>query len=65
MDKNSRITRLLKKTFDLRARLRPVTDLRKNPTIPLRTLLMSLFLMPFLSLSTLLGLDRENRTPPL
>lgn len=39
-----------------------VTDIRKHPIIKLRTILTSLFLMPFFSLTSLLSLDRQART---
>ncbi len=62
MNTKKRIARLLKATFDLKSRFREFTDIRKNPTIKLQTILMSLFLMPFFAVTSLLGLDRENRT---
>ena len=39
-----------------------VTDIRKHPSIGLRTILTSFFLMPFFSLTSLFSLDREART---
>jgi len=62
VQKDKRIARLLKKKFKIRSILERTTDIRKNPSIKLQTILVSLFLMPFFSLTSLLSLDRESRT---
>lgn len=62
VQKNKRIAWLLKKKFKFNAFFQGVTDIRKNPSIKLQTILVSLFLMPFFSLTSLLSLDRESRT---
>lgn len=62
MQKDKRIARLLKKKFNLHVLLKGMSDIRKNPSIKLQTILISLFLMPFFNLTSLLSLDRESRT---
>ncbi len=62
MQKDKRIACLLKDKFKIRSILERTTDIRKNPSIKLQTILVSLFLMPFFSLTSLLSLDRESRT---
>ena len=59
---NKRIAFLLKKKFNFHTLFKSMTDIRKNPSIKLQTILVSLFLMPFFSLTSLLSLDRESRT---
>ena len=62
MDYGKRIAHEVRKTFNLRARFARFRDIRKNPRIPLRTILLSLFLMPFFGHRSLLGLDRACRS---
>ena len=62
MQENKRIACVLKETFSFHQKFGEITDLRKNPSIKLQTILMSVFLMPFFSLTSLLSLDRESRT---
>ena len=38
-------------------------DIRKNPVIPLRTILQVLFLLPFFGNRSLLSVDQEGRSP--
>lgn len=59
---NKRIARIAREKFLNKPLFQGITDIRKNPSIKLRTILMSLFLMPFLGLTSLLSLDREART---
>jgi hypothetical protein len=62
VQKDKRIACLLKEKFKVHQRFGEPTDIRKNPSIKLQTILVSLFLMPFFSLTSLLSLDRESRT---
>jgi hypothetical protein len=59
MDINKRIALLIlqKRPFD--ALFQGISDIRKNPSIKLRTILTCLFLMPFFSFTYLLSLNRE------
>jgi hypothetical protein len=59
---NKRIARLARDAFLNEPLFEGFTDIRKNPSIRLRTILMSLFLMPFFGISSLLSNDREART---
>jgi len=59
---NKRIARLARDAFLNEPLFEGFTDIRKNPSIRLQTILMSLFLMPFFGLSSLLSNDREART---
>lgn len=59
---NKRIARIAREKFLNKPLFQGITDIRKNPSIKLQTILMSLFLMPFLGLTSLLSLDREART---
>ena len=59
---NKRIARLARETFLKHPLFEEITDIRKNPSIRLQTILMSLFLMPFFALTSLLSIDREART---
>ena len=62
MYKSKRIARLLKNKFNFHTLFKGMSDIRKNPSIKLQTILVSLFLMPFFSLTSLLSLDRQSRT---
>jgi len=59
---SKRIARLARDAFLNEPLFQGFTDIRKNPSIRLRTILMSLFLMPFFGISSLLSNDREART---
>jgi len=59
---NKRIARLARDAFLNEPLFQGFTDIRWNPSIKLRTILLSLFLMPFFGLSSLLSNDREART---
>jgi len=59
---NERIARLARDAFLNEPLLEGFTAIRWNPSIKLRTILLSLFLMPFFGLSSLLSNDREART---
>ena len=59
---NKRIARLARDAFLKEPLFKGFTDLRKNPSIRLQTILMSLFLMPFFGIASLLSNDREART---
>ena len=61
MDKK-RIARLAREGFLDKPLFEGFTDIRKKPQIRLRTILTSLFLMPFFALASLLSNDRETRT---
>jgi hypothetical protein len=52
----------LAETLGIRQQLRSFYDIRSNPTIPLTTILCSVFLMPFFGLQSLLALDSLART---
>jgi hypothetical protein len=62
VQKDKRIACLLRDKFKIHQKIGEPTDIRKNPSIKLQTILVSLFLMPFFSLTSLLSLDRESRT---
>jgi hypothetical protein len=59
---NKRIARLARDAFLNEPLFRGFTDIRRNPSIKLQTILMSLFLMPFFGLASILSNDREART---
>ena len=59
---NKRIARLARDAFLKEPLFQGFTDIRKHPSIRLQTILMSLFLMPFFGLSSVLSNDREART---
>ena len=59
---DKRIARLARDAFLHESLFGGFTDIRKRPLIPLRTILTSLFLMPFFGLASLLSNDRETRT---
>ena len=59
---NKRIARLARDAFLKEPLFQGFTDLRKNPSIRLQTILMSLFLMPFFGIASLLSNDQEART---
>ncbi|MBA7715918.1 hypothetical protein ES703_124977 [subsurface metagenome] len=52
---------LLKEKLKIFSLIKLFADIRKNPEIPLRDIILSLFLMPFFGLTSLLSLDREAR----
>ena len=59
---DKRIARLARDAFLNKPLFEGFTDIRRNPFIRLQTILMSLFLMPFFGLSSLLSNDRKART---
>jgi len=59
---DKRIARLVRDAFLNETLFEGFTDIRKKPVISLRTILTSLFLMPFFGLASLLSNDRETRT---
>lgn len=59
---NKRIARLILRTRAPESLFEGITDIRKNPAIKLRTILTSVFLMPFFALTSLLSLDVAART---
>ena len=62
MEKNNKIYLFFKnENLNLSQRLSNLTDLRKNPSIKLKTILMSILLMPFYNINALLGLDLQSR----
>jgi hypothetical protein len=58
---NKRIARLARDAFLNEPLFEGFTDIRRKPRIRLRTILTSVFLMPFLGLQSLLSNDRETR----
>ena len=62
MQKDKRIARIAKEKFLNKPLFKEFTDIRKNPSIKLQTILISVFLMPFFALTSLLSLDRVART---
>ena len=61
MLQDTQITDFLRSTLNIERLFSIFTDIRKNPTISLRTLLLSVFLMPFYGLTSLLALDTAAR----
>jgi hypothetical protein len=59
---NKRIARLAREGFLDKPLFEGFTDIRKKPQIRLRTILTSLFAMPFFALASLVSNDREART---
>jgi hypothetical protein len=59
---SKRIARLARDSFLNEPLMEGFTDIRKKPVIALRTILMSLFLMPFFGMTSLLSNDRVVRT---
>ena len=59
---DKRIARLARDAFLNEPLFEGFTDIRKKPVISLRTILTSLFLMPFFGLASLLSNDRQTRT---
>jgi hypothetical protein len=59
---DKRIARLARDAFLKEPLFQGFSDLRRNPSIRLQAILMSLFLMPFFSITSLLSNDREART---
>ena len=62
MLQDAQIADFLGKTLGIERLFSIFTDIRKNPTIPLRIILLSILLMPFFGLTSLLGLDMKART---
>jgi len=60
--RSARIARLARESFLEEPLMEGFTDIRKKPVIALRTILMSLYLMPFFSMTSLLSNDRMART---
>lgn len=52
---------LLKQKLGIFAKIKEISDIRKNPEIPLSNIIMSVLLMPFYGLKSLLALDRLAR----
>ena len=59
---DKRIARLAREAFLREPLFEGFTDIRRNPSIRLQTILMSVFLMPFFGIASLLSNDRETRT---
>jgi len=59
---DQRIARLTREAFLKEPLFQGFSDLRRNPSIRLQAILMSLFLMPFFGITSLLSNDREART---
>jgi len=59
---DKRIARLARDAFLKEPLFQGFSDLRRNPSIRLQAILMSLFLMPFFGICSLLSNDREART---
>jgi hypothetical protein len=59
---DQRIARLAREAFLKEPLFQGFSDLRRNPSIRLQAILMSLFLMPFFGIPSLLSNDREART---
>jgi hypothetical protein len=59
--KTQRFWLLLKQKLKIFDRITNITDIRKNPEISLNNIIMSILLMPFYELKSLLGLDRMSR----
>lgn len=57
-----RIARIAREVFLNKPLFQGFIDIRKHPSIRLRTILMSVFLMPFFGIHSLLSNDREART---
>ena len=55
--------RFLKEQAHLIEKISQFTDIRKNPQIKLNHIVLSVLLMPFYSVTSLLGLDRLSRKP--
>jgi hypothetical protein len=62
VEKKMRIVRFLTKKLSIGSFLEGFTDIRVNPEISLRTILLSILLMPIYYFSSLLALDRWGRT---
>jgi len=52
---------LLKQKLKILHQISQITDIRKNPKISLYNIIMSILLMPFYGMKSLLGLDRLAR----
>ena len=61
MLQDAQIADFLGKTLGIERLFSLFTDIRKNPTIPLPTILLSILLMPFFGLTSLLALDMTAR----
>ena len=61
MQNGPKIANFLNQTLNIKRLFSVFTDIRKRPTIPLRTILLSIFLMPFYGMTSLLALDRQAR----
>ena len=61
MKEVSDIGRFLKEQAHLIEKISQFTDIRKNPQIKLNHIVLSVLLMPFYSVTSLLGLDRLSR----
>lgn len=61
MAKIKRFWLLLKQKLQIFSRILKITDIRKNPQIKLYIIIMSLLLMPFYNLKSLLALDQLSR----
>lgn len=59
---SKRIARVARDAFLKEPLFQGFSDLRRNPSIRLQAILMSLFLMPFFGICSLLSMDREART---
>ena len=59
---DKRIARLARDAFLKEPLFQGFSDLRRNPSIRLQAILMSLFLMPFFGIASLLSNDQQART---
>ncbi|MBT3276132.1 MAG: hypothetical protein HN368_23490 [Spirochaetales bacterium] len=62
MENGRNVVTFLSKTLGIKQQLNSFHDIRTNPTISLRTILWSVFLMPFFGLKSLLAMDALART---
>ena len=61
MSKDTDFAVFLRDTVRVKALIDPLTDIRKNPEIKLADIIVSILLMPLYGITSLLGLDRQNR----
>ena len=61
MKEVSAVGHFLKEQARLIEKISQFTDIRKNPQIRLNHIVLSVLLMPFYSITSLLGLDRLSR----
>ena len=61
MKEVSLVGQFLKEQAHLIEKISQFTDIRKNPQIKLNHIVLSVLLMPFYNVTSLLGLDRLSR----